>query len=280
VGEKGSYRLHSGIRGSIPIKLLKEEGISLSKEEGQHLLLNNSILSRICDVAELTKDDDVLEIGAGIGNLTSIIAARARNVLAVEIDVKFLPLLKRNLGGFSNVAILIVDFLKLEEKEIKKHLTFPLKIVSNIPFSITAPVLQRIVELRSYLSLAVITVQKEVADKLLPPPSRYVTPLSLYVTYHFKIERKFLIPKKAFFPSPEVDARVIKLVPQAPPIEIYNEEGFFQFLRNIFKYKRKNIRNALKFSGYSPKECPISLDRRLESLTWEELKCLFLAIKS
>lgn len=277
MGKKDSYRLYSGIRGDIAIKLLKEEGISLSKEEGQHFLLNNSILSRICDVAELGRDDDVLEIGAGIGNLTSIIASRARKVLAVEIDERFLPLLKRNLSRFTNVNILIADFLKLGEKEIKRHLSTPFKIVSNIPFSITAPILQRIVELRGNLSLAVITVQKEVADKLLPPPNRYATPLSLYVTYHFKIQREFIIPKKAFFPPPEVDARVIKLIPQPPPIEIPNEEEFFEFLRNIFKYKRKNIRNALKFSGYSIKESPIALDRRLESLTWEELKCLFLA---
>jgi 16S rRNA (adenine1518-N6/adenine1519-N6)-dimethyltransferase len=277
VGKKGSYRLYSGIRGDIAIKLLKEEGISLSKEEGQHLLLNNSILSRICDVAELGRDDDVLEIGAGIGNLTSIIAERARKVLAVEIDERFLSFLKRNLSRFSNVTILILDFLKLREEEIKRHLSTPFKIVSNIPFSITAPILQRIVGLRSHLSLAVITVQKEVADKLLPPPNRYATPLSIYVTYHFKIERKFIIPKKAFFPPPEVDARVIKLIPQPPPVEIPNEEEFFEFLRNIFKYKRKNIRNALRFSGYPVKECPLSLNRRLESLSWEELRCLFLA---
>lgn len=280
MGEKGSYRLYPGIRRDITIKLLKERGISLSQEAGQHLLLNTSILSRICDVAELGRDDDVLEIGAGIGNLTRVIAARARKVLAVEIDERFLPLLKRNLSPFPNAIIHIGDFLKLGEEEIKRHLSTPFKIVSNIPFSITAPILQWIVELKNALSLVVITVQKEVADKLLPPPNRYATPLSLYLTYHFRILRKFIIPRKAFFPPPEVDARVIKLIPQPPPVEIPDEEKFFEFLRNIFKYKRKNIRNALKFSGYSIKECPIPLDRRLESLSWEELKCLFLAKES
>ncbi|MGC8843323.1 MAG: 16S rRNA (adenine(1518)-N(6)/adenine(1519)-N(6))-dimethyltransferase RsmA [bacterium] len=259
--------------------LLKKEGITLSKEAGQHLLLNPSLLSRICDVAELGKNDDVLEVGAGIGNLTSHIAKRARKVLAVEIDSKFQPLLERNLARFPNVVVLIKDFLKLEEEEIKRHLSFPFKIVSNIPFSITAQILQRIVDFKNNLSLVVITVQKEVADKLLPPPNRYASPLSLYITFHFKIERKFVINRRAFLPPPEVDARVIKMSPQPPPIPLEDEEEFFQFIRNIFKYKRKNIRNALKLSGYSVAQCPISLERRLESLSWEELKCLFLATK-
>ncbi|MGB9607859.1 MAG: rRNA adenine N-6-methyltransferase family protein, partial [bacterium] len=110
----------------------------------------------------------------------------------------------------------------------KRHLSFPFKIVSNIPFSITAQILQRIVDFKNNLSLVVITVQKEVADKLLPPPNRYASPLSLYITFHFKIERKFVINRRAFLPPPEVDARVIKMSPQPPPIPLEDEEEFFQ----------------------------------------------------
>ncbi|MBC7328521.1 ribosomal RNA small subunit methyltransferase A [bacterium] len=279
MGQKESKGIYSGIGRNAFVHLLKNEGITLSKEKGQHLLLNPTLLSRICDVAGVRETDDVLEIGAGIGNLTKVLARRARRVLAVEVDRRFQPILEKNLAPNKNVSLFYDDFLKVGREIILRYLSSPFKIVSNIPFSITAPILQKLVELREDLVFAVLTVQKEVGDKLIPPPNRYTTPLSLYITYHFKIERSFIIHKESFFPPPDVDARVIKLIPQHPPVTIDNEEEFFSFLRKIFRYKRKNIRNALQNAGYPIPSTSLSLDRRLESLSWEELKCLFLAVK-
>lgn len=279
MGQKKGKSFHPGIGKGAIIAQLKSEGITLSKEKGQHLLLNPSLLNRICDVGEVGKTDDVLEIGAGIGNLTRVIAKRARKVLAVEIDRRFQPILEKNLAPYPNVDIIYGDFLKIDGQKLCSHLSPPFKVVSNIPFSITAPILQKLVELKELLSLVVLTVQKEVADKLQPPPHRHATPLSLFVTFHFQVERSFSIPKGAFFPPPEVDARVIKMTPQDPPVALDEKEEFFGFLRELFRYKRKNLRNALQNAGYSPTFSPISLERRLETLSWEELKCLFLALK-
>lgn len=279
MGQKKSKSVYPGVGRKIFTVLLKNEGITPSKKKGQNFLFNQSFLSRLCDVGELEERDDVLEIGAGIGNLTRVIAKRARKVLAVEIDRRFQPFLEKNLAPYPNVLLLFADFLKIEKERLCSYLSPPFKVVSNIPFSLTAPILQRLVEFKDVLSAVVITVQKEVADKLLPPPHRHTTPLSLYVTFHFQIERFFTIPKSAFYPHPEVDARVIKMIPQAPPINIADEGEFFRFLREIFRFKRKNLRNALQNSGYAPSLSPIPLDRRVETLSWEDLGCLFLAVK-
>lgn len=279
MGQKKSKSVYSGVGKGALATLLKNQGITLSKEKGQHFLLNPYLLSRLCDEAKVQATEDVLEIGAGIGNLTRVIAKRARKVLAVEVDKRFQPLLEKITAPYSNVFLLYEDFLKIKGERLLSYLSAPFKVVSNIPFSSTARILQKLVELKDLLSLVVITVQKEVADKLLPPPNRHITPLSLYITFHFQIERSFLIPKGIFFPPPEVDARAIKMIPQPPPVIITDKEEFFRFLREIFKYKRKNLRNALQSSGYSPSLLPVEPDRRLETLSWEELKCLFLAVK-
>lgn len=281
MGQKKSKSLYTGVGKGAYIALLQKEGITLSKEKGQHLLLNPTLLARLCDVGEVRNQDAILEIGAGVGNLTRVLAQRARKVLAIEIDRRFQPILEKILAPYPNVVLLFEDFLKMDKDRLCSLLPPPFKVVSNIPFSITAPILQKLVELREILSSVVLTVQKEVADKLLPPPNRHITPLSLYVTFHFKIERFFVIPKNTFFPPPEVDARVIRLIPQSPPVSLQEEdkENFFHFLREILRYKRKNLKNALENSGYYPSNVPISLDRRLETLTWEDLKCLYLAVK-
>lgn len=279
MGQKDSKSVYLGVERGGLLALLRKKGITLSKEKGQHFLLEPSLLAHICDVGEVGKNDDVLEIGAGIGNLTAVLAERAHKVLALEIDGRFKPFLDKKLAAYPDVIVLFEDFLKMGKERLGRYLSTPLKVVANIPFYLTAPILQKLVEFKGILSLAVLTVQKEVADKLLPPPNRYATPLSLYITYHFKIERSFVIPKSAFTPPPDVDARVIKMTPCLPPVSVEREEEFFHFLRNILRYKRKNLRNALQNAGYFTSSPPVALDRRVETLSWEELKCLFLSAK-
>lgn len=258
----------------------KPIGLPLFKKKGQNFLLNSYYLSRISASAKIEKDEDVLEIGAGIGNLTAFLARKARKVLAVEIDRRFKPFLTKNLRNCHNVVILWTDFLKMNLEDITEHIQIPFKVVSNIPFSITAPILDKLCSWKPHISLAVLTVQREVAEKMEPPPSHNITPLSLFVNYHFQVEVLFGIPRGAFHPPPEVDARVVRLFPRSsPPVEVEDEEDFFDFIRKLFQHRRKTLKNILRILGYPISNPPFPLERRAEELDWEELRCLYLWAK-
>ena len=237
---------------------------------GQHFLKSQRLARKIVEVARID-GKVVIEIGAGKGILTREIAPRARRLVAVEFDQE----LAQYLQGLKlqNTEVINKDFLKFEFEQLGRPV-----IIGNIPYSITTPIIERLVEKRGYFERALLTVQKEYGDRLLAVPStRQYGSITLFVNYHFEIKKEFTIPARCFSPRPKVNSMVLSFFQKNPPFQLNNEEQFFEFIQGLFCYRRKLLKNAIRnYSGIVPEELEFSiLKKRPENLTIDEFYRIF-----
>lgn len=240
---------------------LKKFNLRPTKALGQNFLIDDDILMRIIEAAELTKEDLVLEIGPGLGSLTVELAEAAGLVVAVELDKKLIPVLNENLKNYANVKIVNKDILKLNvEEELSLALASKggsfspkeLKIVANLPYYITTPVVMKLLESGMKAKTMVFMVQKEVADRMKAEPGgKEYGALSIAVQYYSKPSAVLEVPPHSFIPKPDVDSTVVKLdIYDKPPVALHDNELFFRVVKAAFGQRRKTLVNALSNSGY------------------------------
>lgn len=209
---------------------------------GQHFLFDPSILRRIIDVAGINEADTVVEIGPGHGRLTRMLSRVASKVYAIEVDTALYNRLKEELKDYDNIVLIHGDALRFSYGEIG-----PFKVVANIPYYITTPLLFKLLENKNLISMT-LTVQKEVAERIIATPNTksYGT-LSVMVQYHGEPSLRFIIPRGAFRPPPKVDSAVIRIDTLTEPrVRVRDEELFFRIVRTAFGQRRKTLSNALK----------------------------------
>jgi len=216
------------------------------KRLGENFLIDANITSKIIGEARLSKDDIILEIGPGLGALTMDLAASGAEVYAVEIDKKAFAVLKEMAGGkFPNLKLFHEDILKFDLKKIpaKKKI----KVVGNLPYYITTPIVERLIESRHRVRFALIMVQREVANRLMAPPgAKDYSSISCFIQYYTKPHYIYTIKPAAFYPSPDVDSSLIRLdMLDRPPVDVRDEELFFKVIRSSFNQRRKSIINSL-----------------------------------
>ncbi|MDI1472702.1 MAG: 16S rRNA (adenine(1518)-N(6)/adenine(1519)-N(6))-dimethyltransferase RsmA [Thermodesulfovibrio sp.] len=222
----------------------------MGKKLGQHFLRNKEILQRIVNSAEIGPQDKVVEIGAGMGDLTELLIKTTKEVIAIELDPFLFKILEERFVQRENLKLVNQDALKFPFEEIG---TF--KVVANIPYYITKPIIFRLIEARNLISMT-LTIQKEVAQRLVAKPgSKAYSTLSIIAQYYTIPEIKFYIPPKFFSPPPKVESAVIKMDRRnAPLVELEDERLFFKIVKASFGQRRKMISNSLKSIINQPKE--------------------------
>lgn len=235
------------------IEILQKYDFNFRKKFGQNFLIDGNILEKIVDAAQITEADCVLEIGPGIGTMTQCLAERAKSVVAVEIDANLVPILQDTLSSYNNVTIINNDILKVDINSIveEQNAGNPIKIVANLPYYITTPIIMSLLEKHVKLQSITIMVQKEVADRMQAGPgTKNYGALSLAVQYYTKPEIITNVPASCFMPRPNVDSTVIKLVRyEKPPVEALDEEYLFAVIRASFNQRRKTLINGLANSA-------------------------------
>lgn len=235
--------------------LLKRYGLMPKKGLGQHFLWQSQVVERIVSAAELTKDDVVLEIGPGLGILTAALARQAGRVIAVEIDDSLFPLLKETLREYDNIRLVKGDARKVDFKDLLKEyapgFAGACKVVGNLPYYITSPLIMHMLYGEFRKELFVFMVQKEVAQRIAAGPGgKEYGSLSVAVQYLAEPELLFQVSPHAFYPPPEVASAVLKLTfRQQPAVRVEDEKIFFEVVRAAFRYRRKMLRNALQEAG-------------------------------
>lgn len=238
------------------IEVLQKYGFNFQKKFGQNFLINTGILEEIIEAAEITKDDFVLEIGPGIGTMTQYLCENAREVVAVEIDKNLIPILADTLSVYDNVEVINDDILKVDIKTLAEERNGgkPIKVVANLPYYITTPIIMGLFESHVPIDSITIMVQKEVADRMQEGPgSKEYGALSLAVQYYAKPEIVVNVPPSCFMPQPKVGSAVIRLTRhEHPPVDVSNEKLMFQIIRASFNQRRKTLANGLNnFQGFS-----------------------------
>ena len=236
------------------IAILQKYNFNFQKKFGQNFLIDTRVLERIIDSAEITKDDCVLEIGPGIGTMTQYLAEAAREVVAVEIDKNLIPILKNDtLADYDNVTIINDDILKVDINKIvqEKNNGQPIKVVANLPYYITTPIIMGLFESHVPLQSITIMVQKEVADRMqVGPGTKDYGALSLAVQYYAKPEIVANVPPNCFIPRPNVGSAVIRLTRhEVPPVQVKDEAYMFALIRASFNQRRKTLLNGLTNAG-------------------------------
>lgn len=231
------------------IEVLKKYNFNFQKKFGQNFLIDSNILEHIVDAAEITRDDCVLEIGPGIGTMTQYLCEQAREVVAVEIDKNLIPILSDTLSAYNNVTVIHEDILKVDINRIvqEKNSGRPIKVVANLPYYITTPIIMGLFESHVPLESITIMVQKEVADRMqVGPGTKDYGALSLAVQYYARPEIMLTVPAACFMPRPNVDSAVIRLSRyQEPPVCARNEKLMFDIIRASFNQRRKTLANGL-----------------------------------
>lgn len=256
-------------------------GFRLSKSLGQNFLTDKNIIDKIIDATEIADEDLVIEIGPGIGVLTYEAAQKAGKVTAIEIDKNLIPILKDNLSEFDNVEIVNQDVLKtdlnsmIDESGCKKA-----KIIGNLPYYITTPIIMAILERRIHADSITVMMQKEVADRIKSKPgSKVYGALSVAVQYYCTVQTVAVVPKEVFYPVPKVDSAVLRLdIRKDKPVELIDEKMFFRCIKAGFGQRRKTLSNSLIGIGDvtkdEVKEClsSVGIDekRRAETLSLDE----------
>ena len=230
-------------------EVIKKYGFNFQKKYGQNFLIDTNILDKIIAAAEITKEDCVVEIGPGIGTMTQYLAENAREVVAVEIDKNLIPILEETLKDYENVSIINEDILKVDLNKLaeEKNGGRPIKVVANLPYYITTPIIMGLFESHVPLSSITIMVQKEVADRMqVGPGTKDYGALSLAVQYYAKPEIMLNVPPACFMPRPNVGSAVIRLTRfEEPPVKAENEKKMFSIIRAAFNQRRKTLANAL-----------------------------------
>lgn len=231
------------------IAVLQKYQFNFQKKYGQNFLVDPHILEKIMDAAQITKDDCVVEIGPGIGTMTQYLAERAGAVVAVEIDKNLIPILNETLSQYDNVTIINEDILKVDLNRIvqEKNHGKPIKVVANLPYYITTPIIMGLFENHVPLQSITIMVQKEVADRMqVGPGTKDYGALSLAVQYYAKPEIVAIVGSNCFIPRPNVSSAVIRLNRYPiPPVEVVDEKLMFSLIRASFNQRRKTLANSL-----------------------------------
>ncbi len=231
------------------IEILNKYKFVFQKKFGQNFLIDEHVLSKIIRSAEITEDDFVVEIGPGIGTLTQYLAASAREVAAIEIDDALIPILKDTLSAYDNVTVIHEDVLKVDLCKLAKEKNGgkPIKVVANLPYYITTPIIMGLFENHVPVESITIMVQKEVADRMKTGPgSKDYGALSLAVQYYAKPELVANVPPNCFMPRPRVGSAVIRLTRHTEvPVEAEDEKLMFQIIRASFNQRRKTLVNGL-----------------------------------
>ena len=235
------------------IEVLQKYNFNFQKKFGQNFLIDTRVLEEIIDAADITKDDFVLEIGPGIGTMTQYLCEAAREVVAVEIDTNLIPILKDTLSAYDNVEVLNQDILKVDIASLAKERNNdrPIKVVANLPYYITTPIIMGLFESHVPIDSITIMVQKEVADRMQEGPgSKEYGALSLAVQYYAKPEIVVNVPPNCFMPQPKVGSAVIRLTRhEQSPVEVEDEKLMFQVIRASFNQRRKTLANGLNNFG-------------------------------
>lgn len=234
-------------------EVLKKYNFTFQKKFGQNFLIDEHILEKIVDAADVKEDDCVLEIGPGIGTMTQYLCERAREVIVVEIDKALIPVLEDTLSAYFNVTIINEDILKVDIGELaKKHNNGrPIKVVANLPYYITTPIIMGLFENHVPIESITIMVQKEVAERMqVGPGSKDYGALSLSVGYYSKASMICVVSPNCFMPKPNVSSAVIRLdVYGEPPVSVKNEKYMFDVIRASFQQRRKQLANSLANAG-------------------------------
>ena len=266
------------------IEVLQKYNFAFQKRFGQNFLIDTHVLEKIIAASQITKDDFVLEIGPGIGTMTQYLAEYAREVTAVEIDNTLIPILKDTLKDWDNVTVINDDILKVDIRKLalEKNGGKPIKVVANLPYYITTPIIMGLFENQVPIDSITIMVQKEVADRMqVGPGTKDYGALSLAVQYYARPEIVANVPPNCFMPRPKVGSAVIRLERyEKPPVQVTDEKLMFRIIRASFNQRRKTLVNGLKNSqelSYSREEieevlntCGIPLNIRGEALTLAE----------
>jgi len=268
---------------SIKRELL-EYGLFPKKRLGQHFLVDRNILDKVIRTAQVGKEDVVLEVGPGLGEMTIALARQAKKVIAIEIDPKLVAILNEKVKNYSNVEVVKNDILKVDFNPFLKKEGHPIKVVANLPYQVSTPLLFRFIESKETFSTFTLMLQKEVAERMVAHPGgKEYGPLSIFIQMFSDVSIRFFIKPSAFFPPPKVESAVVQMVwKEKPIIELQNEEWFKKVVRGCFSYRRKTLVNALKHSGLTLAESielkmeAIGIDtrRRPETLTLQEFASL------
>ncbi len=231
------------------IEILQKYDFHFQKKFGQNFLIDTHVLERIVESSNITKDDFVLEIGPGIGTMTQYLCENAGKVMAVEIDKNLLPILADTLKEYDNVTVVNEDILKLDIGKIAQEYNNgrPIKVVANLPYYITTPIIMALFESHVPLAGVTVMVQKEVAERMQAGPgTKDYGALSLAVQYYSEAEITANVPPNCFMPRPKVGSAVIRLTcHQEPPVKVVDEKFFFRVIRASFNQRRKTLQNGL-----------------------------------
>ena len=238
---------------SVTKAVLERHGFTFKKSFGQNFLTDTNILQKIVDTAEIDDQVNVIEIGPGIGALTEFLAERAAEVMAFEIDHRLVPILADTLRDFDNVTVVNEDILKVDlAQHIQnfKNPDLPIKVVANLPYYITTPILMHLIESGIPFSEFVVMMQKEVADRISAKPNtKAYGSLSIAVQYYMTAKVAFIVPRTVFVPAPNVDSAILKMVRRPEPaVAVEDESFFFKISKASFTHRRKTLWNNL--TGY------------------------------
>ena len=276
------------------IAVLNRYGFNFQKTFGQNFLIDENVVEKIVREAGVTKDDFVMEIGPGIGTMTQILCENAREVVAVEIDKKLIPILTEDtLSYYDNVTVINEDILKLDIRKLaeEKNDGRPIKVVANLPYYITTPIIMGLFESHVPLDSITIMVQKEVADRMqCGPGTKDYGALSLAVQFYAKPKVVLNVPASCFMPRPNVDSAVIRLERfKTPPVDVCDEHLMFKIIRASFNQRRKTMLNSVGNAGIGISKEALStalekmglpLTIRGEALTLEQFANLSNLLKS
>jgi len=235
------------------IEIIQKYNFDFQKKFGQNFLIDSHVLEKIIDAAHITKDDFVLEIGPGIGTMTQYLSEHAREVMAVEIDHNLIPILKETLAGYDNVEVLNEDILKVDIGKIaeEKNQGRPIKVVANLPYYITTPIIMGLFEKNVPMDSLTVMVQKEVAQRMQAGPgTKDYGALSLAVQFYAEPYIVANVPPNCFMPRPKVGSAVIRLTRYKDmPIKVKNEKLMFSIIRASFNQRRKTLQNGINNSS-------------------------------
>ena len=232
--------------------IMKKYNIKANKNLGQNFLVSNDAINQIVNSGEIEKDDLIIEIGPGLGTLTKELLEKAKKVICVELDNKMVEILNERFSLYDNLEILNQDILKTDLKEIIKkeknqNNIKDVKIIANLPYYITTPIIMKLLEEKLDLKSITVMIQKEVAERLIATPGEKNTGAITYTVYYYAEAKKITeVPNTSFIPEPEVTSEVIRLdIRKDPPVETKNTELMFKIIKNAFMQRRKTLLNSL-----------------------------------
>ena len=242
--------------------ILKKYGITANKSLGQNFLINDEVINTIINCSNVSKEDLIIEIGPGLGTLTSHLLEKAGKVIAIELDKRMITILNERFSLYKNFQLINDDVLKVNLKEIidnnlNNNISLQnVKIVANLPYYITTPIIMKLLEDKLEIESITVMIQKEVAQRLTSiPGSKLSGAITYSVNYYCEPEEIIVVPNSSFIPEPEVESEVIKLnIRKEPPVKVDNEELFFKFIKASFMQRRKTLVNGICNSGLMSKD--------------------------